>query len=167
MRRGSLQPIQHARHQILPGAQNQPAIPGGKGRNARRLRVLVHVERCSRLGALLKFSPRLPQRSVLYVLLIEARDVDELEIANVVKPQATFLACDLFEQAAVGWNPRCGREFVLRLRKPPEETRCAEGRMVVAAEPGAFLFRGILILQERAEVFGLQVKQCSLWQQAR
>jgi hypothetical protein len=39
--------------------------------------------------------------------------------------------------------------------------------MVVAAEPGALLFRRIPILHERAKVLGLQIEQCALGKKRR
>jgi len=89
--------IQHARHQVFSCAENQPAIFGRKGRNARRLLILADKEITSRFGALLELASRLPQRSAFYRPLIKARDVNKFKIADVVKSKATLLAGNFIE----------------------------------------------------------------------
>ena len=43
-----------------------------------------------------------------HALLIKARDIDKFEITDVVEAQTTFLAGDVFKQAAVGGKACCG-----------------------------------------------------------
>ena len=125
----------------------------------------MHVERSPRLSALFELSARLPQRSVFNRLLLQSRNVDKLEIADVVEPQATLLAHNLFQQTAVSRKPGSGGKLVLRLRKAREEPRGAEGRVVVAGQPRALLLRRVPIVQQGTEVARLNREQRALRQQ--
>jgi hypothetical protein len=147
----SRQPVQNARHQIFPACPESASHPARqRPRCATTARPYARRTRFPPQCAA-RTCPRLPQRSVFNRLLLQPRDVDKFEIADVVKPQATLLARNLFQQTAVGGKPGGGGELVLRLREPREEPRVAEGRMVVA-EPRALLLRRVPIAQQRAKV---------------